>query len=79
MVKIKAKPVSPNILQIYAPITDHADVVEEFYGMTEQAKKQCTNHEVAIIMVDMNAKVGDERQDDMLGPFDLGNKNNRGI
>ena len=45
--------------------------------MIDRAKSHCENHEVTVIMGDMNAKVGGERQGSMLGPFGLGERNNR--
>ena len=44
---------------MYAPASTHTDEeVEEFYDMIEQAKGHCKNHEVIVIIGDMNAKVG---------------------
>ena len=80
MVKIRAKPVNLNVIQVYAPTSTQSDEeVEEFYGMIEQAKAHCKNHEVTVIMGDMNAKVGGERQGSVLGPFGLGERNDRGV
>ena len=61
-------------------MSTHSDEeVEEFYGMIEQAKKHCTNHEVTVIMGDVNAKVGVERHGSVLGSFGLGERNDRGV
>ena len=47
--------------------------------MVEHAKGHCTTHGVRVIMGDMNAKVGGERQSSVLGPFVLGERKNRGV
>ena len=63
MMKIKAPPVNLNVIQVYAPKSTHSNEEgEEFYGMIEQAKSHCKNHEITVSMGDMNAKVGGGRQ-----------------
>ena len=65
---------------MHAPTSTHSDEeVEEFYGMIEQAKAHCKNHEATVSMGDMEAKVGGERQGSVLGPFGLGERNDRGV
>ena len=43
-----------------------------------KATKQCKSDEFLIVMGDLNAKVGDERIHDVVGPYGLGEKNERG-
>lgn len=79
LVKIAAKLVNLNIIQVYAPTSDHPDEeVEQFYGMAEEARRQCKNNEITFIMRDLNAKVGEGRLGRVLGPFGLREKNERG-
>lgn len=49
----------PNIVQSYGPTSERDDdEVEEFYDDLDRAVDQCKNHEVTIVMGDLNAKVG---------------------
>lgn len=52
--------------------------IEEFYEQLNAAKRQCKSQEVVIVMGDLNAKVGRGRQDEIVGPFGLGERNERG-
>ena len=77
--KIKGSPIDINIIQVYAPTTNHADdVVESFYQKVEEARSQAKPHEMKIIMGDLNAKVGRGREGDIVGNFGLGERNERG-
>ncbi len=42
------------------------------------AYRQCKNNEVNVIMGDFNAKVGNATSGKTIGPFGLGNRNERG-
>ena len=44
----------------------------------ERAIKKSRSEESLIVMGDLNAKVGDERINDVVGPHGLGKKNERG-
>ena len=58
MVKVAARPVDLNIIQVYAPARDHNDDVKLFYEQLGQVRYQCKLGEVIPVMGDLNAKVG---------------------
>ena len=59
LIKIAAKPVGLNIMQVYAPTSDYGpNDVDEFYEQLESVRRQCKAEEVTIVMGDLNAKVG---------------------
>ena len=73
LIKIAGKPYDLNIIQIYAPTSTSSDEdIEKFYGNLEQAKVQCRQQDTLIIMGDFNAKVGEGREDILVGPHGLG-------
>lgn len=80
LVKIRLnKKIIMNVIQIYAPTTDNTDEeVEEFYSQVDNAMKQCKNREINIVMGDVNAKVGCEPIEDIVGSFGMGKINPRG-
>ena len=57
---------------------EEEEKVEEFYRDVMKAKEQCKPHDITLIMGDLNAKLGSERVEDVVGPFGLGNRNERG-
>ncbi|XP_055387971.1 craniofacial development protein 2-like [Condylostylus longicornis] len=79
LLKIKAKSISLNIIQVYAPTADKSDeIIENFYSELSELTKFTRPHEMNIIMGDFNAKIGLGRVDNIVGPFALGNRNDRG-
>ena len=79
LVRIKGKPFDVCIIQVYAPTCDHSEeAVVEFYCDIMKAKQQCKPHDVTLVMGDLNAKLGQGREGDMVGPYGLGERNERG-
>ena len=79
VVKLQSKPFDMNIIQVYAPTADSdEEEIESFYDSIDKAMEQCKNHEVNILMGDFNAKVGEGRSTNVVGPYGLGQRNDRG-
>ena len=79
MMKPVAKPFSINVMQVYAPTQDHdGEEIEKFYQEIQNGIKYAKSHEVICIMGDLNAKVGDERYQNIVGMHGLGRRNERG-
>ena len=80
LVKLQGHPVNINIIQVYAPTTDHPDEeIEVFYEEITTAKKYAKSGEVMIIMGDFNAKLGKESHKPITGGYGLGEINERGM
>ena len=61
LVRIHGKPFNLPRIQVYAPTSASLEEeVEDFYIDLEDAYKKCGNHDIVIVMGDMNAKVGGE-------------------
>lgn len=79
LVKIKGNPFNVSIIQTYAPTGDADESeVNAFYETVDQAYRQCKSEEIKIVMGDMNAKVGRGKTANIVGPFGLGDRNERG-
>ena len=79
MMKLQGKAFNINIIQVYAPTEDSTEEeLEDFYEELTRIREQCKNHDVNIVMGDMNAKVGNKRHEDIVGQDGLGEKNTRG-
>ena len=69
-----------NIIQVYAPTSDaELEVIDKFYEDIEkvvQSSKQF--QDCLVIMGDFNGKVGEIKDDDVVGPFGLGQRNEQG-
>ena len=51
-----------------APTTQlEEDEINKFYREVQNAKDQCKQHEVIVVMGDLNAKVGNQRFDEVVG------------
>ncbi|GFO22708.1 craniofacial development protein 2-like [Plakobranchus ocellatus] len=61
-----------------APISDSEDVEEQFYEEIEIAKVYLKSQVIIIIIGNFNAKVGDERVEDVVEPSGIGTVNERG-
>src|SRR5215469_4252685 len=67
------------LIQVYAPTTQHEeDEINKFYREVQSAKDQCKQHEMIVVMGDLNAKVGNEHFDEVVGPCGLVERNDRG-
>jgi len=79
-IKVRAKPIDLAIIQVYAPTNDAAQrEVEDFYEQIERSVKECKkSKDCLVIMDDSNGKVGDVKEDDIVGPFGLKQRNENG-
>lgn len=78
-IKLKAYPTNINIIQCYAPTAEKPDQeIEKFYMEVKELLNHAKSNEVTIIMGDMNAKIGDQEVDSVVGKYGLGERNNRG-
>ncbi|GFO24735.1 craniofacial development protein 2-like protein [Plakobranchus ocellatus] len=76
--KLVAKPLNLGIIQVYTPTSDSEDVEEEkFYDEIEKAKGYLKPQDIIKIMGDFNAKVGNERVEDFVGPSGIGTVDER--
>lgn len=79
LLQLNASPININIIQVYAPTSDHSeDEVEEFYSQIKDLIKKLPKQEMLILMGDFNAKVGKGREGKHIGPYGLGVRNGRG-
>uniref|UniRef100_A0A8D9DVR2 Craniofacial development protein 2 n=1 Tax=Cacopsylla melanoneura TaxID=428564 RepID=A0A8D9DVR2_9HEMI len=68
-----------NIIQVYAPTKDKPDEeVEEMYKDIQNILKVTKNQDVTIVMGDLNAKIGAGQNDEWVGRYGLGERNERG-
>ncbi|XP_063586323.1 uncharacterized protein LOC134763697 [Penaeus indicus] len=64
-----------SIIQTYAPTTKSSDEdIDRFYAQLDQAYSQCKSQDIIIVMGDFNAKAGNERVDNIVGPHGLGSR-----
>lgn len=79
LLQISATPVNMNIVQVYAPTTDHSDEeIIEFYSEINNVIKNLPKHEMLILLGDFNAKIGRGKEGSHIGPYGLGDRNERG-
>ena len=76
---LNAKPFDISIIQVYAPTADHDDTeIETFYEEIDKTMKQLKSTDIKIVMGDFNAKVGEGRIGNIIGPHGLGEINESG-
>lgn len=79
LIKLKGQPFNIAVIQVYAPTSEANDEeIADFYEKLDAAKSQCKSQEVVIVMGDFNAKIGEGREEDIVGPYGLGKRNERG-
>ena len=79
MIKISAQPLNMNLIQLYAPISTHEDEeIDEFYDKIQHALQNVKSDEITIVMRELNAKTGEGSHGNVVGPFGLGERNERG-
>uniref|UniRef100_A0A8D8SMX4 Craniofacial development protein 2 n=1 Tax=Cacopsylla melanoneura TaxID=428564 RepID=A0A8D8SMX4_9HEMI len=79
LLQLNSKPVNINLIQIYAPTTDHGDEeVEQLYSQVSKIIQTLPKHEIMMIMGDFNAKLGKGRMGEHIGDWGLGERNDRG-
>ena len=79
LVKPQGQPFNFSIIVVYAPTSDSSDDdIENFYKMLDKAKAQCKSQELALVIGDLNAKVGKEQSSEVTGHHGLGERNEQG-
>jgi len=78
-VKLKASPFNLNIIVVYAPTAEAEEKdIDQFYCELNEVMKGCKSQEITIVMGDWNAKIGEGQENDVVGRFGLGQRNDRG-
>ena len=79
--RIHGKPFNLSIIQVYAPTSASSEEeIEDFYSDLEDAYKKCGNQDIVIVMGDLNANIGGEKDplQEIVGKHGLGERNDRG-
>ena len=80
VIKLQAEPISILMTHVYMPTSEHEDdEVEELYNINEEILEEDGKSDTnTILMGDWKSDVGDESYRYIVGPHDLGRKNQRG-
>ena len=75
MVKIAAKPIGLIMIQVYVSTRYHSDdEVDLFYEQLDNVGSLCKSGEVTIMMGDLNDRMGEGCNGNMVGSFGVGDK-----
>ncbi|XP_012942201.1 craniofacial development protein 2-like [Aplysia californica] len=78
-VRLKGSFFDATIIQAYAPTSECTEEeIEKFCDEINQAKTHCKSQDIVIVMGDFKGKVGTTRHEDIVGPYGLGTRNERG-
>jgi hypothetical protein len=78
MLQIKGTNNDLNIIQVYAPTTEADEDIDEFYNQIINVMKYTKRHDINIICGNFNAKIDNERVENIVGDYGLGRRNARG-
>jgi exonuclease III len=79
MVRLRAEPKDVVFIQVYMPTSAHTDEeVEDLYSQIEEMIRREEKDSWIILMGDMNAVVGEGKEDKIVGNFGYGVRNDRG-
>jgi len=79
MVRLRAEPKDIVLIQVYMPTSAHSDEeIEELYSQIEEMIRREEKNSCIVVMGDMNAVVGEGKEDKIVGKFGYGSRNNRG-
>ena len=78
-VRLRGAPFNMTIIQVYAPTTDaEEEEMERFYDQVQTEIDNICKQDALILHGDWNAKVGKGREREVVGQYDLGNRNEAG-
>lgn len=79
LVRLESKPKDTIIVQVYVLTTGYNDQeVDNMYGATEAAISKVKGDENLIVLGDMSAVVREGKEEDIVGKYGLGQRNERG-
>jgi exonuclease III len=79
-IRLQAKPVNLLLIPVYAPCEDEEEEEKEkFYDMIDHViAENRKGRECLMVMGDFNGKVGKGKEEDTIGPFGVGIRNDNG-